>query len=957
MWKGKRPSISHIKIWGCEVFVRREAQDKLEARFVKCLFVGYPEESFRYLFYELKDNVVFVAQRGVFLEREMISKEDSGSKIDLEEIQESVNKEPIVNTNTQQEVVTPVEPDDISLPIRRTKEKISDSTLTELNEPVNCKEAIASPEAAKWMSRPLSLTKKLTKDVFMAQPEGFENEKYPKRVCKLQKAIYGLKQDSYSWNLCFHEKVTQFGFSRSKDESCVYVKVSGSVVVFLVLYVDDILLIGNDIPTLQSVKDWLGNCFAMKDLGDATFILEWRILRMENSKKGNLPLHYGIQISKDLSPKTDDELGVDRHQQNPGEGHWTTVKNILRYLRNNKDRFLAYGREEELEVTGYCYASWQTYKDDSRSQSEKGHMVVKDIRSEDNPTDPFTKALAKSKHGEHAKSIGLKDKIEYENKEYLLDEQIPIINDDSTQEEIKAHQKHYDDANKVSCIMASSMSPELQKTFENTWAYEMNQQLKEMFQAKASKERLDVVKSLMACKPKPRASICAFVLEMKGYFDRLESLNMVFDAELSINIIVSGLLADYNQFVISYQMNRKETLIMELYSLLQIAEQGIKKIYVPSTSAALVLTAKSKIAPTSDPKEVMCFYRNTKGNWKRSCPKYPKDLKDGKGLKESRRLKHRELNLVMGNRKITLVTRIGKYKLMLKSGVRINLDNCCYSSEMTRNIISFHALYKDGYQFSFDNQNGDILVYSNGCFMFKASPCKGIYETVECISNNGNMILNVGSSNELDKSKLWHSRLGYVNKKCITQLQKDGVLESFDFKSDSDNVVFVARRGVFLDREMISKEDNGSKIDLKVIQESADEELIVNTDTQQEVVTPVEPDDISLPIRRTSSREEMASPEAAKWKEALKSEIQSMYDNQVWNLVDTTPGLNTVGCKWIFKKKIDMDGKVHTYKARLAAKGYTQTHDIDYEETFSPVAKIKSIRIMLAIVAFHDYEI
>nr|GEY12556.1 putative zinc finger, CCHC-type [Tanacetum cinerariifolium] len=91
---------------------------------------------------------------------------------------------------------------------------------------------------------------------------------------------------------------------------------------------------------------------------------------------------------------------------------------------------------------------------------------------------------------------------------------------------LKLTKKHYDDANKVSCIMASSMSPELQKTFENTWAYEMNQQLKEMFQAKASKEHHDVVKSLMACKPKPKAIICAFILKMKGYFDRMESLNM-----------------------------------------------------------------------------------------------------------------------------------------------------------------------------------------------------------------------------------------------------------------------------------------------------------------------------------------------------------------------------------------------------------------------------------------------
>ncbi|GJY17973.1 hypothetical protein Tco_0389464 [Tanacetum coccineum] len=146
--------------------------------------------------------------------------------------------------------------------------------------------------------------------------------------------------------------------------------------------------------------------------------------------------------------------------------------------------------------------------------------------------------------------------LRYENKEYVLDEQITTINDDSTQEEIESHQKHYDDANK----------------------------------AKASKECLDVMKSLMACKPKPEASICAFVLKMKGYFDRLESLNLVFYVELSINIILSGLSADYNQFVLSYQMNSKETLIMKLHSLLQTAKKGIKKIDVPSTSAAPVLT-------------------------------------------------------------------------------------------------------------------------------------------------------------------------------------------------------------------------------------------------------------------------------------------------------------------------------------------------------------------------------
>ncbi|GKA65719.1 hypothetical protein Tco_0765426 [Tanacetum coccineum] len=181
---------------------------------------------------------------------------------------------------------------------------------------------------------------------------------------------------------------------------------------------------------------------------------------MENSKKRNLPLHHGIKISKDLCQKTNEELDimsrvpyasavgsimyamtctrpdvsfalimVSRHQQNPGKGHWIDVKNILKYLRNTKDKFLVYGEEKELRVTGYYDASWQTDKYDCHSQLASKEAIwmnfirdlgvvptVQDpieifcdnerhIRSEDNPADPFTKALAKSRHDEHARSI------------------------------------------------------------------------------------------------------------------------------------------------------------------------------------------------------------------------------------------------------------------------------------------------------------------------------------------------------------------------------------------------------------------------------------------------------------------------------------------------------------------------------------------------------------------------
>ncbi|GKG45078.1 putative retrotransposon ty1-copia subclass protein, partial [Tanacetum coccineum] len=91
--------------------------------------------------------------------------------------------------------------------------------------------------------------------------------------------------------------------------------------------------------------------------------------------------------------------------------------------------------------------------------------------------------------------------------------------------------------------------------------------------------------------------------------------------------------------------------------------------------------------------------------------------------------------------------------------------------------------------------------------------------------------------------------------------------------------------------------------------------------------------------------------ESDKWLTAMNVEMQSMKDNEL------PPNGKTVSSKWLFKKKTDMDGAVHTYKAHLVAKGYTQTPGIEYEETFSPIADIKAIRILIAIIAYYDYEI
>ena len=88
--------------------------------------------------------------------------------------------------------------------------------------------------------------------------------------------------------------------------------------------------------------------------------------------------------------------------------------------------------------------------------------------------------------------------------------------------------------------------------------------------------------------------------------------------------------------------------------------------------------------------------------------------------------------------------------------------------------------------------------------------------------------------------------------------------------------------------------------------------------------------------------------DAHHWIKAMKYELDSMYSNQVWDLVKAPNGIKPVGSKWVYKRKIGVDGKVETL-VRLMAKWYTQKEGIDYEETFSPVAMLKSIRILLSI--------
>ncbi|KAK9034790.1 hypothetical protein V6N11_076847 [Hibiscus sabdariffa] len=243
------------------------------------------------------------------------------------------------------------------------------------------------------------LNRKLEEDVYMTQPEGFVTPENARKVCKLQRSIYGLKQASRSWNLRFNEAIQEFGFIRNEDEPCVYKKFSGSIVSFLILYVDDILIIGNDIPTLQSIKTWLSSCFSMKDFGEAAYILGVKIYRdrsrrllglsqstyidkvlkrfsMEESKRGFLPMRHGISLSKEMCPSTPQErerMSEILYASAIGSIMYAMIctRPDLSYALSMTSRYQANPGEgeEELRIKGYTDASFQTDKDDSRSQS------------------------------------------------------------------------------------------------------------------------------------------------------------------------------------------------------------------------------------------------------------------------------------------------------------------------------------------------------------------------------------------------------------------------------------------------------------------------------------------------------------------------------------------------------------------------------------------------------------
>ena len=89
----------------------------------------------------------------------------------------------------------------------------------------------------------------------------------------------------------------------------------------------------------------------------------------------------------------------------------------------------------------------------------------------------------------------------------------------------------------------------------------------------------------------------------------------------------------------------------------------------------------------------------------------------------------------------------------------------------------------------------------------------------------------------------------------------------------------------------------------------------------------------------------------------MKNELDALSKNHTWDLVTLPLGKFVVGCKWIYKIKTRFDGSIERYKTRLVAKGFTQEYEIDYEETFTPVARISFVRALLTVAAASKWDL
>ncbi|KAL0300189.1 UNVERIFIED_CONTAM: Retrovirus-related Pol polyprotein from transposon TNT 1-94 [Sesamum calycinum] len=375
-----------------------------------------------------------------------------------------------------------------------------------------------------------------------------------------------------------------------------------------------------------------------------------------------------------------------------------------------------------------------------------------------------------------------------------------------------------------------------------------------------------------------------------------------------------------------------------------------------------------------------------KGHWNRDCPNLSSDqgMFVVEVLQRSRKLSNDEVVLRLGDGKFVAAEAVGIINLVVNDRVRLELKDCYFVPSMIKNIISITLL---------DNTSFEFLINKN-CFYLMKDGSSHLLGKL----NNGLYLLQREDDQEARfkefrlevenqtgrKIKTLLSDRGgeYLSREFIDYLKQNGIVSQRTTPGTPRlNGVAERRNRTLLDmiRSMSFTELPLSfwRYALEtapMLLDIALSKIVAQTPYQRYGTasllrtSPLECHSLlrgmvflgvtsQLDNDPKTYREVMSDIDPKKWLEAMKFEMDSMSSNQVWTLVDRPKGVRPVGCKWVYKRKIGADGEVTTFKARLVAKGYTQRPGVDFEETFSPVAMAKSIWIMLAIVAWYDYEI
>ena len=255
----------------------------------------------------------------------------------------------------------------------------------------------------------------LKENVFMSQPEGFAVKGHEHKVCKLVKSLYGLKQAPRAWYEKLTEHLLKLNFNHfDLDDATLFVKKVGKTVVYLVVYVDDLLMTGNNESYIASIKKELGNFFEMTDLGYVHYYLGIEVTQHPKSiflsqKKyiGDLLNRFGMTECNPLSTPMEQNLKLtsiegkefedatkyrqlvgslnyltttrpdisfvvgilSRFMQKPCEGHWSAAKRVLRYLKGTQDLGIKYTQVDDFNLIGYSDSDFDGDKETGVSTS------------------------------------------------------------------------------------------------------------------------------------------------------------------------------------------------------------------------------------------------------------------------------------------------------------------------------------------------------------------------------------------------------------------------------------------------------------------------------------------------------------------------------------------------------------------------------------------------------------